>query len=128
LLSLLSIGCEVFDLILIDGPPVLGLADAQLLSSAASATVFVVAAGSAKTGAIRGALKRLQLSRANLIGAVLTKYEAKRVSYGYGYGEGNEYRYAYAGSTAKAEASAVDPQIPQLADLQKRLVKIADNL
>ena len=76
LLSLLSIGCEVFDLILIDGPPVLGLADAQLLSSAASATVFVVAAGSAKTGVIRGALKRLQLSRANLIGAVLTKYEA----------------------------------------------------
>jgi succinoglycan biosynthesis transport protein ExoP len=128
LLSLLSIGCEVFDLILIDGPPVLGLADAQLLSSASSATVFVVAAGSAKMGAIRGALKRLQLSRANLIGAVLTKYDAKRVSYGYGYGEGHEYRYEYSGSTAKAEASAVDPQIPQLADLQKKLVKIADNL
>ena len=50
LLSLLSIGCEVFDLIVIDGPPVLGLADAQLLSSAASATVFVVAAGTAKMG------------------------------------------------------------------------------
>jgi succinoglycan biosynthesis transport protein ExoP len=128
LLSLLSIGCEVFDLILIDGPPVLGLADAQLLSSASSATVFVVAAGSAKLGAIRGALKRLQLSRANLIGAVLTKYDAKRVSYGYGYGEGHEYRYEYSGSTAKAEASAADPQIPQLADLQKKLVKIADNL
>src|SRR5262249_17413378 len=31
--SLLSIGSEVFDLIVLDGPPVLGLADAQLLSS-----------------------------------------------------------------------------------------------
>ena len=41
-LSLLSIGSEVFDLIVIDGPPVLGLADAQLLSSAAAATIFVV--------------------------------------------------------------------------------------
>ena len=126
LLSLLSIGCEVFDLILIDGPPVLGLADAQLLSSAASATVFVVAAGTAKMGLIRGALKRLQLSRANLIGAVLTKYDAARVSYGYGYGEGNEYRYEYA-RPAKQEVNVVDPQIPQLADLQKRLIKIADN-
>ena len=55
LLSLLSVGCEVFDLILIDGPPVLGLADAQLLSSAASATIFVVAAGTAKMGAVRRA-------------------------------------------------------------------------
>ena len=75
--SLLSIGSEVFDLIVIDGPPVLGLADAQLLSSAAAATVFVVAAGSTRTGLVRGALRRLQLSRGSVIGAVLTKYDAK---------------------------------------------------
>ena len=42
--SLLSIGLEVFDLIVIDGPPVMGLADAQLLSSAAAATIFIVGA------------------------------------------------------------------------------------
>ncbi len=41
LLSLLSIGLEVFDLIVIDGPPVMGLADAPLLSNSAAATVFV---------------------------------------------------------------------------------------
>ena len=87
-LSLLSVGCEVFDLIMIDGPPVLGLADAPLLASAASATVFIVAAGTARTAVIRGALKRLQLARANLIGSVLTKYDAKSVTYGYGYGGG----------------------------------------
>ena len=34
LVSLLSIGSEIFDLIIVDGPPVLGLADALLLSSA----------------------------------------------------------------------------------------------
>jgi Mrp family chromosome partitioning ATPase len=96
------------------------------LSSAASATVFVVAAGTAKTAVIRGALKRLQLSRANLIGAVLTRYDAKKVSYGYGYGEGHEYRYEYARS-ATPDATAIEPQIAQLADLQKRLAKIADN-
>ena len=38
LFSLLSVGLEVFDLIVVDGPPVMGLADAPLLSSATAAT------------------------------------------------------------------------------------------
>ena len=93
-LSLLSIGLEVFDLIVLDGPPVMGLADAQLLSSSAAATVFVVGAGQARTGVIRGALKRLQLARGVLVGAVLTKFDAKQAGYGYGYGYGG-YDYTY---------------------------------
>ena len=63
LVSLLSIGSEVFDLIVIDGPPVMGLADALLLSSAASGTLFVVGSGKTRKRLIRGALRRLQLSR-----------------------------------------------------------------
>ena len=66
LVSLLSIGSEIFDLIVVDGPPVLGLADALLLSSAASGTLFVVGAGKARKRLIRGALRRLQLSRGSL--------------------------------------------------------------
>lgn len=96
-LSLLSVGLEVFDLIVLDGPPVMGLADAQLLSSSTAATVFIVGAGQARMGAIRGALKRLQLSRGALIGAVLTKFDAKQAAYGYGYGYGygDEYSYSH---------------------------------
>ena len=121
--SLLTVGCEIFDLIVIDGPPVLGLADAPLLASAAAATVFVVAAGTARPAVIRGALRRLQLARANLIGAVLTKYDAKSVSYGYGYGAGHEYSYQY---SYRAKEPEPDP-VPQLADLRQRLVKLTDN-
>ena len=80
---MLSIGSEIFDLIIVDGPPVLGLADALLLSSAASGTLFVVGAGKTRKGLIRGALRRLQLSRGSLIGAVLSGYDAKAVGYGY---------------------------------------------
>lgn len=126
LLSLLSIGCEVFDLIVIDGPPVLGLADAPLLSGAAAATIFVVSAGGAKINVVKGSLKRLQLARANLIGAVLTKYDAKRVPYGYGYGDGQQYHYEYARPVLKAETPTEKP-VPQLADLQKKLAKIAND-
>jgi polysaccharide biosynthesis transport protein len=91
LYSLLSIGVEVFDLIVVDGPPVLGLADAQLLSAAAAATVFVVGGGQSRTGVVRSALQRLQLSRGSVIGGVLTKYDAKSASYRYGYA----YKYTY---------------------------------
>jgi polysaccharide biosynthesis transport protein len=91
LISLLSIGSEIFDLIIIDGPPVLGLADALLLSSAASGTLFVVGASKARKGLVRGALRRLQLSRGSLIGAVLSGYDAKAVGYGYA----GDYGYGY---------------------------------
>ena len=77
LFSLLSVGLEVFDLIVLDGPPVMGLADAPLLSSAAAATVFVVGAGQARKGTVSGAIKRLQYARGTIIGTVLTKYDAK---------------------------------------------------
>jgi len=122
LVSLLSIGSEVFDLIVIDGPPVLGLADAQLLSSAAAATLFIIGAGKARKGFIGGALKRLQLSQGSLLGAVLTSYDAKAAGYGYGYGYGygNEYTYSY-GANANPRGLSVrkptsDKQQPQLAD------------
>ena len=88
LLSLLSVGLEVFDLIVVDGPPVMGLADAALLSNAAAGTIFVVGAGQARIGLVRGALKRLQFGRAAVIGTVLTKFDAKAAGYGYGYGYG----------------------------------------
>ena len=104
LLSLMAIGAEVFDLIVIDGPPVLGLADAQLLSSATAATVFVVGANSAKAGNIRGALRRLQLSRGLLVGAVMTKYDAKTAGYGYGSDYGYSYGYGYGQRTRQREA------------------------
>jgi succinoglycan biosynthesis transport protein ExoP len=92
LFSLLSVGVETFDLVVIDCPPVMGLADAPLLSNAAAATVFVVGAGQSRPGQIRGALKRLQFARSPVIGTVLTKFDARNAAYGYDYG------YEYGGS------------------------------
>ena len=91
--SLLTLGLEVFDFIVIDSPPVMGLADAAVLSNAAAATIFVASAGEARLGHIRGALKRLQFGRGPVIGTVLTKFDAKAAGYGYGYGYGYGDRY-----------------------------------
>ena len=91
LYSLISLGSEVFDLIVFDAPPVLGLADAQLISGAAGATVFVVGAAAQKKEMLRSALRRLRFARAKLIGTVLTKFDPKTVGYAYAY----SYKYGY---------------------------------
>ena len=107
-LSLLAVGMEVFGLIVIDGPPVMGLADAQLLSSASSATMFIVSASKVRKNAIRVALRRLQFSRGLLLGSVLTRHELKRASYGYGYGY--DYGYGY-GKVITAPSTGAAPQL-----------------
>ena len=79
-----------FDLVLIDGAPTLGLADAPHLASAARNVIFVVESGSTRTKAAIEALNRLEASGAHVLGAVLTKAPAEAgygyTSYGYGYG------------------------------------------
>lgn len=82
-----------FDHVVVDAPPVLGLADAPLLARSVEATVFVIEAGRTRTSQARQALNRLSSVRAPIAGAVLTKLDAQRSGYGYGYG----YDYAYGG-------------------------------
>jgi capsular exopolysaccharide synthesis family protein len=89
--SFLSVGLEIFDLVIIDSPPVMGLADAPLLASVAAATVFVASSGQVRVGLVRNAIKRLQFARGCLIGTVLTKFDAKRDGYYYEYGYGSRY-------------------------------------
>jgi capsular exopolysaccharide synthesis family protein len=110
LLSLLRVSLEVFDFVVIDGPPVLGLADAPILANAAEATVFVVGAGQARKASVRGALKRLEFSKSPIIGTVLTKFDAKNAGYGYGYGYGyGSYTYSYGTSTLTSHGDDPKP-------------------
>ncbi|WP_374473710.1 GumC family protein [Arenimonas sp.] len=93
MLSLISIASEKFDQVIIDGPPVMGLADAPILANMASGTLLVVEAGETRITLARNALKRLYSARAHVIGALLTKFSAKHAGYGYGYGGYNYYSY-----------------------------------
>jgi len=93
LLSLLSVGMETFDLIVLDSPPIMGLADAPRLSNAATASLLVVSGGVTRTGQVRGSLKRLRFARGPVIGTALTRFDARTSGYGYAYG----YGYGYGG-------------------------------
>jgi len=95
--TILKEAAERFDIVIIDAPPTLGLADAPLLAAAAGHVMFVVQSGQTRTRAAIEALNRIEATGANVLGATLTKitdatggYGYKR--YGYGYGKiGKDY-------------------------------------
>lgn len=64
----------MFDLILIDSPPVLSFTDAPILASIAEGTIVITQAGTMRTPAIIRMLGRLQTSNANILGTILTKF------------------------------------------------------
>ncbi len=74
---------ELFDRVIVDGPPLLGLADAPLLATAAKHVVMVVEAGRTRTKAARQSLDQLRASGAHVLGVVLTKSTEEASSYGY---------------------------------------------
>jgi succinoglycan biosynthesis transport protein ExoP len=99
--TLLRLASASFDQVIIDGPPVLGIADAAILSNLAGGTLVVVEAGSTRLGYARGVLKRLSAARARVLGVVLTKLDPRQGGTTYGYGDYGYYAY---GGRPKLEA------------------------
>jgi succinoglycan biosynthesis transport protein ExoP len=91
-----------FDTVIIDAPPVFGLADSPRLAAAANSTVFIVEAERAKIANARAALRRLVEANANVIGAVLTKFDVRRASGS----SGNLYVYEYRSNEPREQLTA----------------------
>jgi capsular exopolysaccharide synthesis family protein len=90
LVSLLTIAMNTYDQVVIDSPPVLGIADAPILANAVAGTLFIVRSGSSRIKTSQLAVKRLHAARARLIGGVLTQHDVRVSGYSYGgyYGYG----------------------------------------
>ncbi len=86
---------EIFDMVIFDCPPVMGLADAPMLTSAAAGTILVIEAGSTGRHLAKGSIRRLTVGNTRLLGVLLTKFDARSSSYGYGYGYAYAYDYNY---------------------------------
>lgn len=80
-----------YDHVVIDSPPVMGLADAPLIASRVEGVIFAVESHGIRSSMVRTALSRLTSAHARIIGGVLTKFEARKAHYGYGY----DYGYSY---------------------------------
>ena len=101
---------DMFDMVILDGPPVLGLADSPLLSALAEGTIFTIAAGTRRLAA-RRAVARLEGADAQILGGLLTMYDMRLSGLGYGGYGGYGYGHAYGECPAGKVAATARRQI-----------------
>lgn len=89
-----------FDLVLLDSPPVLGLADSPLMSALVDGVVMVIQSDRSRRGSLKASLRRLRGMRNNILGGVLTKFDPNNMANRYSEYYGYSY-YQYSNATAK---------------------------
>ena len=89
--ELIQAWANEFDHVVLDAPPVMGLADTPLVASHVEGAVFVLESHSTRTTVASRAIERLRDAHARIVGVLLTKFESKRANLGYSYDYGYEY-------------------------------------
>ena len=80
---------SVYDMVIVDVPPMLEVTDTQVLSHYLDAIVLVVQQGQTQKLAVKRAVELLNLAHANLLGYVMNDVNTDGdAGYGYGYGYG----------------------------------------
>jgi len=86
-----------FDHILLDSPPVLGFADAIILSTSVNGVILTVVGGRTPRETLQRAKEALQQTHTKILGVVINRVDIRRSDYGYYY-----YRYhSYYGKEGK---------------------------
>ncbi len=91
-----------FQMVIVDSPPVMGLADAPLIAHTCRNVLFVIESGKTRTRQAAEALNNLEASGAHLIGGLLTKASETNGNYSY-------YNYRYGELADKRERIALIP-------------------
>jgi len=78
---------KVYDMILIDSPPVLNVSDPLIIGKIVEGVIVVTWAGTTTYEVLRKGLKLLKDISTPLIGTVLNRFDAKKSGYYYGYGD-----------------------------------------
>lgn len=87
-----------YDHVVIDSPPVMGLADAPLIASQVEGVIYAVESQGIRSSMVRIALARLASANVRIFGGILTKFDAGKTQYGYGY----DYGYSYGRDDVKS--------------------------
>lgn len=81
---------ELFDIVIVDSPPLLGFADGPIFGSVCDAGIMVIEAGAIRRPNALRSVERLLESQTNLVGVILTKFDPKKSGY-----ESSYYYYTY---------------------------------
>ena len=87
---------DTYDTVIIDAPPVLGLADIPLLADSVEGVIYTIEAGGVKLRGVQSAIQRVRSSHAHIFGGIVTKIQPQHSGYGYGYA----YQYSYGNKAA----------------------------
>jgi len=94
--------CDSYDMVIIDGPPLLPVADAAVLATIADGVILVVHHGKTSRDAVSDAIKRLEQVGGRLFGLAVNMIP-KRASGGY------YYYYYYEDSSSSGRGSRAKP-------------------
>jgi len=97
----------VYDVVIIDAPPLLPVTDAALLASRADGAILVLRHGQVTREQVRLSIDRLEQVDARLVGIVMNMVPAKGGGYGYGY----RYGYGYAPDQPVAKGQPRAPRV-----------------
>ncbi|EIJ36638.1 capsular exopolysaccharide family [Thiothrix nivea DSM 5205] len=109
--TLLASARKEFDQIILDGPPVLGLADTLVLASLSSLTLLTVRAEHTRLGMVENAITRLRRAQAPLAGVLLNRVDFNS-GYGHGYGS-----YVYQAEAETGKGGLIDKWMATLKKL-----------
>jgi succinoglycan biosynthesis transport protein ExoP len=91
LLILLEQWQKIYDVILIDTPPILGLSDARLIASQTDGVLLVIRLDKTRKEYVYSALDSLNIADINILGVVVNGMKKNFGSYDYGYNYYNRY-------------------------------------
>ncbi len=87
MVDLLEQASDKYDLVILDSPPIVGLADSLVLANRSTATLLVVASHQTTKTQLSNALKRIRMGYGNVVGFAFTKARKQKASsYIYDYG------------------------------------------
>lgn len=108
--KIVATAARSFDQVIIDTPPILGLADAMVLSSIADGVIVVTMAGVTPKDGVKASMRRLAQVRAPVLGMVLNGVDLDSPDYAYYsssyYYDDSPNEEADAGDTADAQGKA----------------------
>jgi len=84
---------DMADIVLVDSPPILMVADAPMLAVQVDGAIVVVDGFGTKSSALRAAIDALKTTQVRVVGVIINKL--KRVRFGYAYGYPYYYDYYY---------------------------------
>lgn len=87
----LKIWQEGYDIVVIDAPPALAVADPLTIAPFVSGVLLVLEPNKASLGGVQRLVDVLTLANANIVGVAFNKISERRQSSGYGYGYGYDH-------------------------------------